>query len=447
MSDSWFAPIINLDKIFDVSIFISPIETAQVLRTFQKKVAEVQSQINTREAKGLVRDPMLDTAYQDLENLRDQLQQAQEKLFDVGLYVSIYGDSESELDKTESEVKSILESKMVYVKPALFQQEQGFRTTMPAGTDELKVLSKMNSSPLSSIFPFISFDLTSDKGILYGINRHNSSLVLFDRFSLENYNSVTFAKAGAGKSVKGSEPVLIRKNGRISFEKIGSLVQKTIKECGKVKLKGEMEGTIDPGFEVWSFDKELKGSWSRVGVAARKDAPDTYYHFKTKSGREITTTENHNMLVLRNGQVNAAKSVEIKEGEYVPLPRTVSFSQNIPIKINLLDLFKNEKRMYVVGSENIIARTRKSYSRKTIDDRYDKYIPMYKKGKRIPIGYFNNFLQETGANLTEQDILFDYYVSIRQRKIAGKFLGHKRTWNASWLHWRRRNNKSQCYTY
>src|SRR5205085_5999761 len=85
-------------------------------------------------------------------------------------------------------------------KPALFQQEQGFRSVAPLGTDELAVNSKLNSSPLSSIFPFISFDLTSDKGILYGVNRHNSSLVLFDRFSLENYNSVTFAKAGAGKS-------------------------------------------------------------------------------------------------------------------------------------------------------------------------------------------------------------------------------------------------------
>lgn len=200
LSEGWFAPIINLDKVFDVSIFVSPIETAQVLRTFQKKVAEVQSQINTREAKGLVRNPMLDTAYQDLENLRDQLQQAQEKLFDVGLYVTIYAETTEELDKIESEIKSILEAKMVYIKPSLFQQEQAFKTTIPLGTDELKVYSKLNSSPLSSLFPFISFDLTSDKGILYGINRHNSSLILFDRFSLENYNSIIFAKSGSGKS-------------------------------------------------------------------------------------------------------------------------------------------------------------------------------------------------------------------------------------------------------
>lgn len=200
LNESWFAPIINLDKVFDVSIFVHPIDTVKVLRTFQKKVAEVQSQIHEREQKGMVRDPMLDTAYQDLENLRDELQQAQEKLFDVGLYISIYAESESELDKTESEVKSILESKLVYIKPALFQQEQGFKSVIPIANDILEVHSKLNSSPLSSLFPFISFDLTSDKGILYGVNRHNSSLILFDRFSLENYNSITFAKSGAGKS-------------------------------------------------------------------------------------------------------------------------------------------------------------------------------------------------------------------------------------------------------
>ena len=200
LSEDWFSPIINMDKMFDVSIFVHPLETSQVLRTFQKKVAEVQSQIRTREEKGLVRDPILDTAYQDLENLRDQLQQAQEKMFEVGLYISVYATTSEELDKVESEIKSIMESKLVYIKPALFQQEQGFRSILPISKDELNVHSKINSSPLSSVFPFISFDLTSDKGILYGINRHNSSLVLFDRFSLENYNSVCLAKSGSGKS-------------------------------------------------------------------------------------------------------------------------------------------------------------------------------------------------------------------------------------------------------
>ncbi len=200
LTDSWFAPVINLDKVLDISIFIHPIDSAEILKKFQKKVAEVQSQIMSREEKGLVRDPILDTAYKDLEGLRDQLQQAQEKLFDVGVYITIYGGTVEELDKAESEIKSMLESRLVYVKPALFQQEQGFKSVLPLGRDELKVNSKLNSSPLSSIFPFVSFDLTSDKGILYGVNRHNASLVLFDRFSLENYNSVIFAKSGSGKS-------------------------------------------------------------------------------------------------------------------------------------------------------------------------------------------------------------------------------------------------------
>ena len=200
LTDSWFAPIINLDHVMDISIFVHPIDSADILKKFQKKVAEVQSQIMAREEKGLVRDPVLDTAYQDLEQLRDQLQQAQEKLFDVGVYITIYGATTEELDKAESEIKSMLESRLIYVKPALFQQEQGFKSVLPLGRDELGVNSKLNSSPLSSIFPFVSFDLTSDKGILYGVNRHNASLVLFDRFSLENYNSVIFAKSGSGKS-------------------------------------------------------------------------------------------------------------------------------------------------------------------------------------------------------------------------------------------------------
>ncbi|MCC6323386.1 DUF87 domain-containing protein [Candidatus Nomurabacteria bacterium] len=200
LTDNWFSPIINLDKIFDVSIFIHPIETSEILRSFQNKVAEVQSQISIRESKGLVRDPMLDTAYNDLEGLRDSLMQAQEKMFEVGLYITIYADTENDLFKVENEIKSLLESKLIYLKPALFQQAEAFKTVIPTGTDVLSIHQKLNTEPLSSLFPFVSFDLTSDKGILYGVNRHNSSLVIFDRFSLPNYNSIIFATSGAGKS-------------------------------------------------------------------------------------------------------------------------------------------------------------------------------------------------------------------------------------------------------
>lgn len=200
LTDSWFTPIINLSRQLDIAIHVHPLETGIVMRSFQKKVAEVQSQIAEREAKGFVRDPILDTAYRDLEELRDQLQQAQERLFEVGLYITVYGSTKEELEKATAEIRGILDAKLVYVKPSFFQQEQGFRSTLPLATDELNMHSKLNSSPLSSLFPFVSFDLSSDRGILYGINRHNASLVLFDRFSLENYNSVVFAKSGSGKS-------------------------------------------------------------------------------------------------------------------------------------------------------------------------------------------------------------------------------------------------------
>lgn len=200
LNDGWLEPVLNLERELDVTIVIHPIDTAETLKKFQKKVAEVQSQINERANKGMVRDPQLDAAYRNLEELRDKLQQAEEKLFNVGLYIAIYANTETELNQIETEVKGMLDTRLVYLKPALFQQDDAFLSIIPTLSDKLLVHSKFNSSPLSSFFPFTSFDLTSDTGILYGINRQNGSLILFDRFKLTNYNSVTFATSGAGKS-------------------------------------------------------------------------------------------------------------------------------------------------------------------------------------------------------------------------------------------------------
>ena len=397
LSDGWFSPIINLDKVFDISIFVHPVDTGAILRKFQKKVAEIQSQVMTREEKGLVRDPILDTAYRDIEDLRDKLQQAQERIFDVGLYMSIYGENGEELDKAESEIRSILDAKLVYVKPALFQQEQGFKSVIPTGKDVLEINSKFNSSPLSSFFPFMSFDLTSDKGILYGVNRHNSSLVLFDRFSLENYNSVVFAKSGSGKSVKGSEPVLIREHGSVRLAKIGPVIEKIIRERGAQKIDDELEGVVHPGLEVFSFNKDLKGEWSPVSVAARKAAPDHFYTFKTKSGRAITTTADHNMLVLRGGRVVAAKSADVTEGEYVPLPRRVTFSEHPITHINLIDVLKDNERVYIAGAETLIKRHRALLAASPLDDRFDRYLYRYAAGRRVPIAYFRLLVERAGV--------------------------------------------------
>jgi conjugal transfer ATP-binding protein TraC len=200
LNTGWLAPIINMDIPLDISIFFHPVDTGFVLKKLRKKVTEVQSEIVEKEEKGYIRDPVLETAYKDIEVLRDRLQTAQERMFQVGIYLTIYADDKKELEKVESTVRSILESKLVYVKPALYQQEKGVVSSYPAGIDKLQVHTTINTSPLSTTFPFVSFDLSSNEGILYGINQHNNSLVLFDRFSLENANAVVFGKSGGGKS-------------------------------------------------------------------------------------------------------------------------------------------------------------------------------------------------------------------------------------------------------
>ncbi|MBL7142393.1 MAG: DUF87 domain-containing protein [Candidatus Pacebacteria bacterium] len=200
LSTAWLSPIINLDQPMDVSFHIHPIETGLVLKQLRRKVTEVQAEIMEKEGKGLVRDPALETAYRDLEDLRDRLQTAQEKMFKFGLYLTVYGNTFEEIKSVETTLRSILESKLIYIKPSLYQQKEGFNSTCPYGLDQIQAHSPMNTGPLSSTFPFISFDLSSNEGTLYGINMHNNSLILFDRFSLENANSVIFAKSGSGKS-------------------------------------------------------------------------------------------------------------------------------------------------------------------------------------------------------------------------------------------------------
>lgn len=200
LSTGWFEPIINMAEIFDIAIFVNPVDTGTALKNLRKKSAQIESQILVSQEKGLVRDPLLETALDDVETLRDTLQQAQEKLFSIGAYITIYGDTLDEIAKLESKIVSMMETQLIYVKPSLFQQLEGFFTVLPVAEDQIGITTPMNSAPLSSFFPFVSEDLTSDSGIMYGINRHNNNLVIFDRFSLENANQVVFAKSGSGKS-------------------------------------------------------------------------------------------------------------------------------------------------------------------------------------------------------------------------------------------------------
>ncbi len=200
LSAGWVSPVININYPIDVALHIHPVDSGSVLKQLRKKLTEIQAELAEREEKGLIRDPALETAYKDIEQLRDELQTARERVFRLGLYITAYGGSEKKLRQIETVLRSILESRLIYLKPTLMREKQGFFTTAPYGVDEIVVHTPMNTAPMSSMFPFVSPDLSANEGILYGINRHNNSLVLFDRFALENSNMVLFAKSGAGKS-------------------------------------------------------------------------------------------------------------------------------------------------------------------------------------------------------------------------------------------------------
>jgi conjugal transfer ATP-binding protein TraC len=197
---NWLSAIVNADITMDISMHIYPIESATIMKTLQRKVTEMEASLRIQEEKGAIRDPELEVAYQDAEQLRDGLQRGLERFFRFGLYFTIYGKSLEEIDDISRQIESALGGQLIYTKAAMLQMAQGFASTLPQATDELNVVRNMTSSSLAATFPFVSFDLTSNDGILYGINRHNQSLILFDRFSLENANMVVLAKSGGGKS-------------------------------------------------------------------------------------------------------------------------------------------------------------------------------------------------------------------------------------------------------
>ncbi len=200
LETNWLSPIVNFDVEFDVGMFIYPQESATILRQLKSQITRVSASILMRTEKGKVRDPQLETAYRDIEELRDRLVQGTERFFQYSLYLTLYANTKEELDETVAQVEVLMEGRLVYIKPALFQMKEGFLSTLPLGQDKLVRLTNMSSSSLSTSFPFVSSDLTSSTGVLYGINLHNNSLIIFDRFSLPNSNMVIFAKAGAGKS-------------------------------------------------------------------------------------------------------------------------------------------------------------------------------------------------------------------------------------------------------
>ncbi|HSW79687.1 MAG TPA: DUF87 domain-containing protein [Candidatus Saccharimonadales bacterium] len=196
----WLSSMVNLDEVMDMSMYIYPVESQVVLNNLRKKVTQLEAGIQIDQEHGKVRDPGKQAAVQDAEEMRDKLQVGEERFFRFGLYFTVYASTLEELEFISHKVESMLGQQLVFSKPASSQQEQGLNSTVPQFTDQLQIRRNMSTGALSTSFPFTSADLSQDNGILYGINMHNSGLVIFDRFSLENGNSVVFAKSGAGKS-------------------------------------------------------------------------------------------------------------------------------------------------------------------------------------------------------------------------------------------------------
>jgi hypothetical protein len=175
ISVGWSAPILNLNVTMDISMFFYPINSAIILKQLKKKVGNLEAQLSADAEKGAPRDPVRETALRDIEQLRDDLTQGIEHFFQFAFYVTIYSKDLKELDRMTEEVENVFGSQLIYSKHVLFQAEQGFTSTLPIGIDELMIAFNMNSSPIAASFPFMSTELTSDNGILYGINRHNNS--------------------------------------------------------------------------------------------------------------------------------------------------------------------------------------------------------------------------------------------------------------------------------
>jgi type IV secretory pathway VirB4 component len=287
---NWLSQTINTDAQMDISQFIYPTSNRAIMKMLRKKVAELRSSIRILEQRGIVRDPALEAALQDAEELRDLLARGREKLFQFGMYVTIYADDLEKLKKLQTDVESILGGKLVLTKPAVFQMEHAFTSSLPLCLDELEINRNMNTSPLGTSFPFSSSDLTSDHGILYGVNRHNESLVIFDRFDLPNANANLFAISGAGKSFT------------VKLEILRSLMLNTDvlvidPENEYVELCKTVGGSYIPmslqsSFRINPFDlpKAVRGEDAEVGEVLRAAVINLHGLFKLMLGL-LTPTE------------------------------------------------------------------------------------------------------------------------------------------------------------
>lgn len=197
---NWLSPLINFNHSLTISMFIYPVDGKGVIEDLRRKIAEMEAELQGDIQRGRIINIDTQVKLEDARSLQEQLAKGAERFFQFGLYVTIRDDKKDVLDRVTNHVKSTLGALLIVAKTATLQIEDGFKTTLPTGLDKLKINRNMDTTSLATTFPFTSSELTQNEGLMYGINEHNDSLVVFDRFSLENANMVVFAKSGSGKS-------------------------------------------------------------------------------------------------------------------------------------------------------------------------------------------------------------------------------------------------------
>lgn len=394
VSANWLSSLINFDHSLDISMNVYPTEGKEILDDLRRKIAEMEAEISSDVQRGKVVNPSTKAKLEDALALQEQLVKGVEKFFQFGLYITIGAKSVDQLNQITKELESNLGSLLIIPKHATLQMEDGFKTTLPIGKDKLEITRNMDTTSLASTFPFVSSDLSDDKGIMYGINQHNGSLVIFDRFSMPNYNSTIFATSGAGKSISGNDPVLVKHKNKIKLIKAKKIVTQLINKHGATQLEPEIEGVTNPlELEVYTFDENLKGQWSKVTVAARKNAPDKLYKITTTSGREITITKDHNLITLKESQVQTLKGNKAQKGDYIPLPRQVDNPNKETAVVNLLQLMSNNQTAYLHNAGTEIKILKKKL--KNQNHPKSRYLYEYIQGRAIPLSFFNWMCRKT----------------------------------------------------
>lgn len=288
----WLSPIINMDEVIDISLSIEPVESRIVLDNLKKKVGQLEANYSINAEKGKVRDPGLEASISDAEELRDKLQVGEDRFFRLGLYVTVYGDTLEDLEEIVKKIESTFGTSLIYTKPSTIQMEQGFTSTLPLGSDLLQVKRNMDTGAISTTFPFTTANLSNEEGILYGINRHNNGLVLFDRFSLENANMTVFAKSGAGKSFA------------VKLEALRSL------------MFGTEVIVIDPENEYRTLCEAVGGSFLHLSLTSDThvnpfDIPRTVDSEEADNALQANIIMLHGLLRLMMGEMSPAEESDL----------------------------------------------------------------------------------------------------------------------------------------